>query len=284
MFERSLAVAIALTAALGINGAAAFDDAKYPDLTGQWVAVRIPGVKGQPAYDPTKPWGLGQEAPLTPEYLKVLEASLADQAAGGAGLDRDYICMPPGMPRMMNVYGTMEVLVMPDTTYMLLSFLNDTRRIYTDGRDWPVNLEGAYAGYSIGRWIDEDGDGRYDVLEIETRNLKGPRTYDASGIPFHADGQTVIKERIYGDKTDPNLLYDEITSIDHALTRPWTVLKKYSRKPDPRPVWRESVCADDNNHVEIAKEGYMRSAEGLLMPTRKNQPPPDLKYFNRTAK
>jgi hypothetical protein len=62
------------------------------------------------------------------------------------------------------------------------------------------------------------------------------------------------------------------------------VLHKYSRNPDPRPVWRESVCADDNTHVEIAKEGYMRSAEGLLMPTRKNQPPPDLRYFGRAAK
>jgi hypothetical protein len=29
---------------------------------------------------------------------------------------------------------------------------------------------------SIGRWIDENGDGRYNVLEIETRALKGPPT------------------------------------------------------------------------------------------------------------
>ena len=31
---------------------------------------------------------------------------------------------------------------------------------------------------------------------------------------------------------------------------------------------------------DIAKEGYFLSAEGLLMPTRKDQPPPDLRYFN----
>src|SRR6267154_1572262 len=62
--------------------AQAFEDAKYPDLTGQWVAVRMPGVTGQPAFDPTKPWGRGQQAPLTPEYQKVLEASIADPAIG----------------------------------------------------------------------------------------------------------------------------------------------------------------------------------------------------------
>jgi hypothetical protein len=25
-------------------------------------------------------------------------------------------------------------------------------------------------GYSIGNWVDEDRDGRYDVLKVETRN------------------------------------------------------------------------------------------------------------------
>jgi hypothetical protein len=39
------------------------------------------------------------------------------------------------------------------------------RRIYTDGRDWPSGVEPAFAGYSIGRWIDEDGSGRYAVLD-----------------------------------------------------------------------------------------------------------------------
>jgi hypothetical protein len=52
-------------------------------------------------------------------------------------------------------------------------------------------------------WIDEDGDGRYDVLVVETRGLKGPRAYDGN---FHSDNQTVIKERIYLDKADRDTL------------------------------------------------------------------------------
>jgi hypothetical protein len=36
--------------------------------------------------------------------------------------------------------------------------------------------------------------------------------------------------------------------------------------------------------VEIGKEGYFLSAEGLLMPTKKDQPPPDLRYFKETKK
>ena len=82
-------------------------------------------------------------------------------------------------------------------------------------------------GYSIGTWIDQDGDGKYDILEAETRNFKGPRTYEFSGLRLHDDNESVIKERFFLDKANPNLLHIEITAIDHALTRPWTVLKTF---------------------------------------------------------
>jgi hypothetical protein len=53
----------------------------------------------------------------------------------------------------------------PETTYILTDIdFTEIRRIFTDGRDWPTDIEPAYLGYSIGRWIDEDGDGRYTVL------------------------------------------------------------------------------------------------------------------------
>src|SRR5213082_2488873 len=94
----------AFAAVLSATDAQAFDDAKYPDLSGQWVAVRL-GVRGQPAFDPTKPWGLGQQAPLTPEYQKVLEQSVADQAKGTQGNWLSGVsCLPPGMPAMMTLY------------------------------------------------------------------------------------------------------------------------------------------------------------------------------------
>jgi hypothetical protein len=33
--------------------------------------------------------------------------------------------------------------------------------------------------------------------------------------------------------------------------------------------------------VKLESEDYFLSAEGKLMPTRKDQPPPDLQYFPR---
>src|SRR5258705_3379791 len=118
-FRASIAMATLVTALfVSLAPLQAFDDAKYPDLSGQWTAVRL-GVRGQPAFDPTKPWGLGQEAPLTPEYQKVLEASLEDQKNGGQGkLRPGDACLPPRMPAMMTLYHAMGIIVLPATSYI----------------------------------------------------------------------------------------------------------------------------------------------------------------------
>jgi hypothetical protein len=57
----------------------------------------------------------------------------------------------------MMTFGPLEFVVTPDTTFVLIG--TQARRIFTDGRDWPKEIEPSYAGYSIGRWIDENGDG-----------------------------------------------------------------------------------------------------------------------------
>jgi len=257
---------------LTVAGARAFDEAKYPDLKGQW--ERTAAAR----------WLDAKTAPFTPEYRAIFEENLKDQAAGGQGTDPTFTCLAPGMPRVMNMYAPFEIIVTPRTTHMLMDHIHDSRRIFTDGREWPKEMEPSFSGYSIGKWIDQDGDGRYDVLEVETRALRGPRSYDSTGMPFHADNETVINERIYLDKADKNTLYDEITVHDHALTRPWTAVKKYARKAVKQPVWQEAVCAENNPHVVIADEPYMLSADGFLMPAKKDQAPPDLKYFRQSGK
>jgi hypothetical protein len=284
MLHRSwTAAVVAFAAALTMGGAWAADDAKYPDWRGQWARFAVRGLPGQPSHDQTKPWGLGQQAPLTPEYQAILEASIADQAKGGLGNFPTTSGRAAGMPHMMMAFIPMEFVVTPDTTYILVGMYDHYRRIFTDGRDWPKTIEPTFSGYSIGRWI-EDGDGRYDVLEVETRGFKGPRAYDEAGVPLHFDNQSIFKERIYRDKADPNILHDEMTTIDHALTRPWTVDKKYVHNPDLRADWTEYYITEANAQIVIGKENYFLSAEGFLMPAKKDQAPPDLRYFKHDKK
>ena len=270
------ALTVTATLVLTIGSAAAFDDSKYPDWSGQW--RRPSGVGTQ--WDQTKRPGLAQQAPLTREYQARLEASIADQARGGQGEDSRVSCITAGMPRIMTGTRPFELVVLPEVTYVYGEG-NMPRRIYTDGRGFPTNEEPTYMGYSVGKWIDENGDGKYDVLEVETRDFKGPRTYENSGMRLHDDNASVIKERFFLDKANSDLLHIEITSIDHALTKPWTVLKTFWR--ERKVLWAEYDCAESNNHVMVGKEYYFLSGDGYLMPTRKDQSPPDPRYF-RTSK
>ena len=273
-FNRSIA-AMALLAAMTVASMpASGNDMKYPAWDSQW---RNPTAnRGGNPWDPDKPMGRGQDAPLTPEYQAISEAGLKSLENGGQGNSRGTRCELPGMPKVMNFSQVMEIVVRPAITYFV-PLHYPPRRIYTDGRDWPKDEPPSFNGYSIGNWIDEDGDGRYDVLEVETRNFVGPRVFESSGIPLHKDNQTIVQERIFLDKDNPDLLHNVITTIDNALTRPWTVHRIHYRQQNP--VWPEYNCREGNNHVTIGTEQYFLSADGKLMPVRKDQPPPDISHF-----
>jgi hypothetical protein len=247
------------------------DLSKYPDWGYQWYRI---GPIGQ--FNPATPREK-QGAPLTPEYQKIFEDNLADVRQGGQGTDPTYTCIPDGMPRVMNAIFPMELVILPKMTYVLVEYLMQQRRIYTDGRTMPPDAEPSFMGYSIGTWHDTNGDGRFDELHVETRNFKGPRVFDPSGLPLHSDNKTIVQERFFIDKENPDILHDEITTIDNALTRPWTILKSYRRERNA--IFSEGYCGVDNPHVKIGGENYMLGADGLLMPTKKGQKRPDLRHF-----
>ena len=137
MPRQTLIGAVALAMVLPLTDAQAFDESKYPDWSGAYRRIPVPGVTGQPGYDQTKRLGKPQQAPLTPEAKAIMDASMADQAKGGQGNYPTYTCLSPGMPRIMTLYGMAEFIITPETTHVLLEHIHDSRRIYTDGRDWP---------------------------------------------------------------------------------------------------------------------------------------------------
>lgn len=275
--QKSLRLLPALLALAGAPALAA--DIQYPDFEAQW---RNPTAnRGGNPWDPNKPMGLAQQAPLTPEYQAVFEASVKAQKAGTQGNNLGSTCRIAGMPKMMNFAEPMEIVIRPAITYFI-PMQDPLRRIYTDGRDWPTEDPPTFGGTSLGRWIDEHGDGRYDVLEIETRNFLGPRVFESTGLPLASDNQTVVKERLYLDKSNKDVLHDEVTTIDHALSRPWTVDRVYLRTDPPR--WLEKNCHESNPHLRIGAQDYFLSADGKLMPVSKDQEPPDLSLFRSSQR
>src|SRR5258708_29276558 len=102
----------ALTGALmlSIVAAAAHDASKYPDWSGHWRRAPGAGI----IWDETKPRGLAQQPPLTPEYQAIWEASIADQAAGGQGGDTRVTFVSNGMPRMAIIVRPLGFLIQDD--------------------------------------------------------------------------------------------------------------------------------------------------------------------------
>ena len=168
---------------------------------------------------------------------------------------------------------------LPDITYIRIDHLSETAP-HLHRRPRLAREDRADLRRLFDRQMDRRGR-RRPLRRARGRDprLQGPAHLDADGLPLHKDNQTVVKERIYLDKANPDLMHDEITTIDNAFTRPWTVTRDYNRERNP--VWPEYLCAEANNHIIIGKERYFRSADGHLMPLRKDQPPPDLRKFDR---
>ena len=115
MLNRGLIGSVVLATALwmSVGSAWTFDESKYPALKGQWQRIGAPR------------WAKASEAPLTDEYRAIFEANLKDQATGGQGTDPTFTCLAPGMPRVMNVYEPMEVVITPSTTHLLMQHIHD---------------------------------------------------------------------------------------------------------------------------------------------------------------
>ena len=235
----------------------------YPDWSGQW--ARIGSLNWEPeGYEKAGP------PPLTPEYQAIRNDYLALREQGVLAGDPPATCLPPGMPRVMKMSFPMEIVITPSVAYIIADWESQVRRIYTDGRDWPEYILPEFNGYSLGQWHDENADGVFDMLSIETRGMKGPRSFDSAAVVLHENNETVVMEEIR--RIDENTLEDKITTIDDALTRPWTIHQRYRHETE-NVVWVEYVCAEGNRHLKLGDEWYFINQEtGTLDPTRVGQP------------
>ena len=89
------AVVLVAMLTLSSGGARAFDENRFPDWKGQWVQL---GGDQASAWDPTRPPGAGEQAPLTADYQARFTASVEAEAKGGPPVDPTVSCIPAGMP------------------------------------------------------------------------------------------------------------------------------------------------------------------------------------------
>lgn len=215
----------------------------YPDWSGVWENAEgfryaVPGSK--------------QNAPvLTPEYAARYKVVTDAAAAGRPVSDPTANCIWPGVPRVLVTPYPLEYLIQPDRVTVVHEYQSQVRRIWTDGRGHPEDLEPSFNGHSIGHW---EG----DTLVVETVGLREDTKIDRSGLAH--SGQLKVLERIR--LVDSDTLEDQITMIDPlAYAQPWVSTLRLKRHRD----WQilEYVCAENNrNPVSASGKTLTLDAEG----------------------
>ncbi|MBO9575388.1 MAG: hypothetical protein J7494_06610 [Sphingobium sp.] len=171
--------------------------------------------------------------PYTPEAAKAVADFNAKRKEGENLQTEDANCVPPGMPRMMQMPYPVEFLFTPGRVTILAEAYMQVRRIYTDGRKNSDDPDPQFNGNSVGHW---EG----DTLVVETVGLD-PKTTLMTAI--HPTEKTKIVERIR--RTDATTLMDEMEITDPTLfTAPYKTSIAFSAKPD----WniREYICEENN--------------------------------------
>jgi len=118
-----------------------------------------------------------------------------------------------GYPLMMNSSTPLQFLITPEEVVILNAY-NETRHIYTDGRDHPPadDLWPTVTGHSVGHW---EG----DTLVIDTITVTNPNEFFQGGPPLSEEARYNERIRLDGDK-----LRAEITIEDPVtLSAPWKV-------------------------------------------------------------
>ena len=236
---------------------------KLPDWSGKWflnggfsfpgkestVGVKDPAADGGFSYGEL-PGTYFTGAPYKPEYQKIYDKRIRLARDEFKVFDPMSSCVVPhGMPRIIGGGpGPTEFIITPEQTTLIWDYMNEMRRIYTDGRPHPAasGFPSTIMGHSIGHW-----EGQTLVSDV---TLMQEGIYDRSGAP-HSD-QVHVVEHIR--QVDPDTLEFQETIDDPVMfTKPWNVTRTYRRMSTsagaPPLEIEGSYC--ENHRNPVTEEG-----------------------------
>lgn len=200
-------------------------------------------------------------ARLTAAGQAVVNAKAEHLKKTGGEYDPLSDCRPPGTPRWFTEPFLKEWVVTPNQTWLMNEMVNDTRRVYTDGRAHTPEDDAypSWNGDTIGFW---DG----DVLVAHTKYLmKGQ--YQRGVQPDYSDRTTVV-ERWH--KVDPKTLQADVWVFDPVnLARPWYTRQSWTKLTDEDKQLRIRYwdCRENaNNDIVITKDGTSQFKDFTFVP------------------
>jgi hypothetical protein len=206
---------------------------QLPDWTGAWTLDdesfgKVIGASGGPDGDPNIP-------PLTSRWAALRKANGAanhGQGPEGKGVETNSVhCLPDGMPGMMVAPLSFEFLLAPGHV-VVLSEDGEVRRIYTDGRPHPKDLDQTFSGHSIGHW---EG----NTLVVDTVGML-PQAQLFVGL--HITDKTHVSEHIF--LRNPRSIQIDTTVTDSEMfTKPFHYTRTYKHND---AGMTEYVCEQNN--------------------------------------
>lgn len=213
------------------------------DLNGVWARYPAPWPTYSADFDDVPPPDLGPD--LVEPYAKQWKEQRIKRrqalAAGTPLLDPSTLCLPEGMPTVMQAIYPIQILQTPGQITVLAELFMQTRRIYMDAEMPPVDdLAPSYYGFSSGHW---EG----DTLVVKTRGVKTDVQFFE--IP-HSEAMEITERYQLAD--GGKKLYLDISIEDPVYLRtPYQFRWVYERTPGYRIP--EYVC--DNLHDVINSDG-----------------------------
>jgi hypothetical protein len=183
------------------------------------------------------------DAPLSPAYrVRYEQKQKEERELGEVYYDRLTHCEPSAYPRWLVEPYHKEFALSPKQAWLHQEFMNETRRVYTDGRPHDTPEGNTWLGDSIGFW---DG----GKLVIWTMGVKA-----ADYLRGYPDNSAALEgievwQRVAGANGRPDRIVVQATMYDRVgLTAPWNVAMSYV-KADYEHRFRYWDCALTSNDV-----------------------------------
>ncbi len=182
---------------------------------------------------PVAAWVPDVTNPILRQHTKELLNEIAEQELAGIPSARlETMCMPPGVPQVLNLFDNMQILQMPDEVVFLYSRDNHARHVFLNQ---PHDVD---PGHSW--WGDSVGHYEGNTLVVDTYGLNDKTKADRFGTT-HSDKIHVVER--YRVSDDGGTLDVVFTVEDHeAFTMPWSASVDYV--VDNR-TWLETICPEN---------------------------------------
>src|SRR5262245_35428155 len=235
--------------------------APLPDWGGVWQMVGptiFDGATVEPKTGRAGDAGVRERPPYNAEWEALY---LKNSEAVKQGLFPDPVTTcgtPHGFPRIMNVPDVYEFAITSQQVWILTENGPGILRIYTDGRAHPKPEDRwpTYTGDSVGHW---EG----DTLVFDTISVKGwsekDTILDRTGLVLSDQLHAVTRMR----KIDDNTLEAQMVIDDSkALTKPWTVTKRYRKLPAGTRVYDYGCSENNRNPVTESGQTLTLGSDG----------------------